>query len=146
MAIFGLIPWINPFGKRSIFRLCELVVFIAQEGVFSFQNIVKEIFIAYIALKKKSEKWPFFDQNHGLTPLEKSQFFDFLNFLFLQQRKACFRSKISQKTFFWPILPRKKKVGKISIFRLFELVVFITQKGVSSFQNILKDICLAYIA
>ena len=29
MAIFGPIPWINPFGKRSIFRLYELVVFIA---------------------------------------------------------------------------------------------------------------------
>ena len=34
-------------------------------------------------IKKKLEKWPFFDQNHGLTPLEKCQFFDFLNFLFL---------------------------------------------------------------
>ena len=31
----------------------------------------------------KLEKWPFLDQNHGLTPLEKCQFFDFLNFLFL---------------------------------------------------------------
>ena len=33
--------------------------------------------------KKKLEKWPFLDQNHGLTPLEKCQFFDFLDFLFL---------------------------------------------------------------
>ena len=39
--------------------------------------------MAYIAEKKKLEKWQFLDQNHGLTPLEKSQFFDFLNFLFL---------------------------------------------------------------
>ena len=29
MAIFGPIPWINPFGKTSVFRLFELVVFIA---------------------------------------------------------------------------------------------------------------------
>ena len=29
MAIFGPKPWINPFGKMSIFRLFELVVFIA---------------------------------------------------------------------------------------------------------------------
>ena len=36
------------------------------------------------------EKWPIFDQNHGLTPLEKSQFSDFLNFLFLKSRKAFF--------------------------------------------------------
>ena len=36
-----------------------------------------------IIKKKKLEKWPFLDQNHGLTPLEKCQFFDFLDFMFL---------------------------------------------------------------
>ena len=29
MAIFGQKPWVNPFGKISIFRLFELVGFIA---------------------------------------------------------------------------------------------------------------------
>ena len=29
MAIFGPKPWVNPFGKMSIFRLVELLVFIA---------------------------------------------------------------------------------------------------------------------
>ena len=29
MAIFGPKPWVNPFGKMSIFRLFELAVFIA---------------------------------------------------------------------------------------------------------------------
>ena len=67
MAIFGLKPWVNPFGKMSIFRLSKLYA-------FSWPILPK---------KKKLEKWPFFDQNHGLTPLEKCQFFDFLNFLFL---------------------------------------------------------------
>ena len=41
------------------------------------------------------EKWPIFDENHGLTPLEKSQFFDDLNFLFLWPRKAFFGFRIS---------------------------------------------------
>ena len=89
--------------------------------------------------KKSEEKWPFLDQNHGLTPLEIPQFFDFLNFLFLQLRKAFFRSRISLKTFSWPILAQIKlpkmatfgpkpwvnPFGKMSIFRLFELFVFI---------------------
>ena len=83
MAIFGLKPWVNPFGKMSIFRLFEFPFFITLKGVFLYQNIVKDIFLAYIALKKRLEKWPFLDQNHVLTPLEKCQFFDFLNFLFL---------------------------------------------------------------
>ena len=29
MAIFGPKPWVNPFGKMSIFLLFELLVFIA---------------------------------------------------------------------------------------------------------------------
>ena len=33
--------------------------------------------------KKKMEKWPIFHQNNELTPLQKSEFFDFLNCLFL---------------------------------------------------------------
>ena len=49
MAIFGSKPWVNPFGEKSIFRLFELLVFIALKGVFSFYNIVKDIFLTYIA-------------------------------------------------------------------------------------------------
>ena len=36
MAIFGPKPWVNPFGKMSIFRFFELLVFIAYKGVFLF--------------------------------------------------------------------------------------------------------------
>ena len=145
MAIFGPKPLVNPVEKMSIFRLFELLISIPQKAVFSFQNIVKRPFPGlYCLRKKKGEKWPFLDQNHGLTTLEKCQFFDFLNFLFLQPRKAFFRFRISSKTFSWPILPKKTQVGKMaffgpkpwvnpfgkmSIFRFFELFVFIAQKG-----------------
>ena len=95
----------------SIFRPFELLVFIPQKGVFSFQNIVKEIYLAYIALKIKLEKGPFLDQNHGLTPLQKCQIFDCLNF-FLYPRNQFFRSRISKKTFSWPIFNKKKKLQK----------------------------------
>ena len=73
----GLPPW-----KNAIFRLLELLVFVAYKGVFSFKNIVRDIFLCYIAEKKKLEKGPFLDQNHGLICLEKSQFFGFLNLFF----------------------------------------------------------------
>ena len=60
MAIFGPKAWANHFGKMSKFLLFELLVFIFQKGVFPFQNIIiKEIFLAYIAKKKKLEKCPF---------------------------------------------------------------------------------------
>ena len=160
MAIFGPKPWVHSFGKLSLFRLFELFVFIAQKGDFSFYNFVKDIFLAYITFKKKQEKCPFLDQNYGLTALKKCQFFDFLNFLFLQPKKAFLQSRISSKTFSWPILAKKKvgkmiifglkrwvnPFGKMSIFRLFELLVFIAQKFFFAFQNIGKVIFLAYIA
>ena len=54
------------------------------------------------------EKSQIQDQKDGLTPLQKCQFFDFLNFLFLLPRKAFLRSRIEKNTFLWPILPKKK--------------------------------------
>ena len=160
MAIFGPKPWVNPFGKMSIFRLFELVVFIAQKGVFSFQNIVKDIFLAYISEKRKLEKWPFLDQSHGLTPLEKCQFFDFMKLLFFRLKRCGFAQEY-RKRHFRGLYFQNKKVGKKAIFgpkpwinplgkrsnlRLFKLLVFLVQKSVFSFQNIVKDIFLAYIA
>ena len=90
MAIIGPKRWVNSFGKMSIFRLFELLVFLAQKGVFSFQNIVKDIFLGYIPLKKNLEKQPFLDQKHGLNPLEKCQFFDLFELLLFIAQKAVF--------------------------------------------------------
>ena len=104
MAILGPKPRVNPFGKMSIFRLFELLFYIVQKGVYSFQNILKDIFLAYIA-KKKSWKIAIFGPKPWVNPF-----------------------------------------GKMSIFRLFKLLVYIAQNGVYSFQNIVKDTFLAYIA
>ena len=68
----------------------------------------------YYLKKKKLKNCPFLNQNQGLTPLEKCQFFDFLIFWFLEARKAFFRSRIWSKTFSWPILSKKKKLDKWS--------------------------------
>ena len=116
MAIFGPKPWVNPFGKTSIFRLFKLLVFIAQKGVF-FRSRMSQYTFSWSILrqKKKLEKWPFLDQNHGLTLLEKCQFFDFFNFLFLQPRKVFFHSRILQNTFSQSILRKKKELGKMVI-------------------------------
>jgi len=40
------------------------------------------------------EQFYIFDQNHGLTPWEKSWFFDFFNFLILESKNAFFLSRI----------------------------------------------------
>ena len=160
MAIFGQKPWVKTFAKMSIFELFKIFLSIAQKGVFSFQNIVKHIFLACIAQKKKFGKWPFLDKNHGLRPLQKCQFQNFLNLLFSQPTKAffvleyrtrhfpglyCLNKKVGKMAIFGP-KPWVNQFAKMSIFKLFKLVVFIAQKGVLSFQNIVEDIFLACIA
>ena len=95
MAILRPKPWINPFGKMSIFRLIVVLFFTAQKGVFLFQNMVTDVFLCYIAKKKKLEKGPLLAENHGLIRLAKCQFLNFLNVFFLQPKKVFFRSRIS---------------------------------------------------
>ena len=105
LAIFGPKPWVNPFGKMAIFGLFELLVFIAQKGVFSLQNIVKDIFVKYIGYKKNVCKLAIFGPKPSVNPF-----------------------------------------GKMAIFGLFEFPFFIAQKRVFPLQNIIKDLFLANIA
>ena len=121
--------------------------FYRPEGRLFFQNTVKHIFLAFFAKNQKMEKLPILDQKHGLTPLEKSQFFDSFNLLFLCSWKASFLSELSWNTLSCLILPKIKiwktgnfwlKIwtnhsGKIPVFRFFEFPVFIEQKGVICF-------------
>ena len=95
MVIFGTKPWVNPLGKMSIFQVFELFFYSLERRFFVLEYRKGHFPMLYCRKKKKMEKWPFLVQNHGLTRLEKCQFFDFLNFLFLQPRKAFFRSRIS---------------------------------------------------
>ena len=62
------------------------------------------------------EKFQILYQNHGLSPLEKSQFFDFFNFLILESKKAFFVPRISSITFSCLILPIIKKMENFQIF------------------------------
>ena len=132
------------------------------KAFFLFQNIVKIIFLTNIAQKKMLGKWPYLDQNHGLTPSQKCQLFDFWNFLFvLIAQKGAFSIQHIEKVIFLTYSAKKKKVGKMtifgpkpwvnpfgktSIFRHSELLVFIAKKGVFSFQNIAKVIFVTNIA
>ena len=84
MAIFGPKAWVNPFLKNVNFSTFQTSCFYSLEKRFFVLEYHKKHFSGLYCLRiEKLEKWPFLEQNHGLTPLEKLQFFDFLNFLFL---------------------------------------------------------------
>ena len=81
--------WTKTFGwpfwkKRQFFDFLKFFFFIAEKGVFSFQNIVKDIFLPYFADKKEVGKMTIFRRKPWVNPF-----------------------------------------GKMAIFRLFELLVFI---------------------
>ena len=87
-AIFKPKPWVNHFRKITFLRYFEILVFTPQKGVFPFQNIVKDIYLAYITFKK-----------------------------------------VVKMTIFGP-KPWFNLFTKMSIFRLFDLLVFKGQKSV----------------
>ena len=74
----------------------------------------KRHFPGLYCLKKKLEKWPFLDQNHGLTPSEKCHFLDFLIFLFLKLEKAFFFILEYRRRQFSGLCGLKKKLEKWS--------------------------------
>ena len=94
--------------KSKFFEFLNFLFFYCLQRRFFVLDYRQSHFPYQYCLKKMMEKWPYLDQNHGLTPLEKCQFFDILNFLFLQPRKAFFQSRISKKSFFRPILSKKQ--------------------------------------
>ena len=139
MAIFGPKPWVTLFWKISFFLLFELLVFIALKGVFSFENIVKDVFLAYIALKKSWKNGHVlnkticsaFWKNVSFSTFWISCFYTLeTRFIVLEYRKRhfpglyCLRRKVGKMAIFGPT-PWANPFGKTSIFRLFELLVFI---------------------
>ena len=89
MTIFGPKAWVIQFGKMPILRLFELVVFIAQKGVFFFWNIVKDIFLAFIA-KKKVGKMAIFGPKPWFNLFEKMAILRLFEIVFLIAQKGDF--------------------------------------------------------
>ena len=68
MAIFGPEPWVNPFGKMSIFRLFELLFFYSLEKRFFVLEYHKRHFPGLYCQKKKVGKMAIFGPKRWLNP------------------------------------------------------------------------------
>ena len=134
MAILGTKPQVNPFGKMSILRLFKLLVFIVQKGFFSFHNIIKNIFLPCIALKKKDRKMAIFGPKPWVNPFGKMSIFCLFKLLVFIAQKGVFLLQNIVKDIFLAYTAKKKKVRKMAIFGLFEFLVFIAQKDVFCFR------------
>ena len=139
MAIFKPNHGLTPLEKCQFFDFWTSC-FHSVEKPFFVLEYRKRHFRALYCLKRKLAKWPFLDQNHGLTPLEKCQFFDFWTSGFYSVERPFFVLEYRERHFSGQHCLKKKKFGKmaifgpkpwvdpfkkISIFRLFEPLVFI---------------------
>ena len=84
MAIFGQNHGLTPLGKCQYFDFLRFLFLWPKKAFIFVLEYRKRHFpgLSYIK-NKSSKKRPFLDQNYGLIPLVKRQFFDFLNFFFL---------------------------------------------------------------
>ena len=161
MVICGPKPWVNPFGIMSILHLFEVLVFISQKGVFFVLEYRKRYFPGLHCLKRKVGKMAIFGPKPWVNPLGRMSIFRLFELLVFiawkgvffvpEYRKrhfpglCCLKRNVGKMVIFGP-KPQVNPFGKVSIFGLFKVLVFIAQKGVFLFQNIVKNIFLAYIA
>ena len=81
---------LTPLEKSLFFDILNLFFYFLERR-FLAQGYHKRHFSGQYCIKiKKMEKGSILDKNHGLTPIKKSEFFDFLNMFFLKVRKAFF--------------------------------------------------------
>ena len=82
MAIFGPKPWINPFGKISIFGLFKhLVIYSLKRRLFVLEYL-KRHFAGLYCLKRKLGKMAIFGPKPWVNPFGKMSIFQLFERLF----------------------------------------------------------------
>ena len=109
MVIFGLKRWLNPFGKMAIFDFFNFLFLLPRKACFRSRISSKTFSLPILPEQKKLEKWPVLDQKHGLTPLEKCQFFDFKSSCFYSLERRLFFVLEYRKRHFPGLYCQKKK-------------------------------------
>ena len=135
MAIFGPNHRLTPLEQCKFSTFCTSCVYSLERRFFALEYRKRHFPCPYCPKKTKLEKWPFLDQNLW----KNGTFFTFWTsclyslksrFFVLEYGKRhfpglyCLKKKLGKMGIFRP-KPWVNPFGKMSIFRLFELLVFI---------------------
>ena len=142
MAIFGPKPSVNPFGKMSIFPTSLTSCFYTLEIGFFLLKYHKTHFRGTYCLKKKVGKMAIFEpkpwKNVNFSTFWTSGFYNLeTRFFVLENHKRhlpgiyCLQKKLWKNGHSWT-KTMSHPFGKMSIFRLFKILVFIASKEVFS--------------
>ena len=115
--IFWQKPWTNPFAKCRLFSTLWELHFWGQKTLCSFQNIKKCFSIAFCSKKIYKKKVFFFDKNHGLTPLQNVDFFDYVRTSPFRSKKNSFLSRRLKNVSFWFSLLKRTDEEKVHFWR-----------------------------
>ena len=95
----------------------EKFCFSSQKKFVFYLGHHSTLFLVLFWLKTTNEKKnPFFDQKHGLTPLEKCHFWDIEKLLFLLSKKVSFLFRTLYKPYFMFFSDWKQIKKKIACF------------------------------
>ena len=78
--------WVNPFGKKGFLGLWKIEFLWPKKVSF----LSRTLFLVLFWPKATQEKKYLFRPKHGLTPLEKCDFWDFERLYFLRAKKGFF--------------------------------------------------------
>ena len=90
MAIFEKNHRLTPLGKCQFFDFFNFFFHSLEKRFFVLEFRKRHFPNLYCQKKNTLKEWPFFDQNHGLTPLEKCQFSDCFQLVVFIAYKAVF--------------------------------------------------------
>ena len=83
MAFFDQKHGLTPLEKCHFWDFERLNFFGPKKCFVLYLKRFKHYFWSYFDRKQLKKKTTFFDQKHGLTPLEKCDFWDFQKFFFI---------------------------------------------------------------
>ena len=95
MFIFGPKPWVNPFGKMSIFPTFWTSFIYSLENRFFVLEYPKRHFRGPYCLKQKAGKMAVLEPKSWVNPLGKIAIFWRFELLLFIAKKPFFRSRIS---------------------------------------------------
>ena len=126
---FNKLYGLTSLEKCKFFDLFILLVLLSREAIILSRRSLNSFSRPILPKKKTLNKCTIFDQIHGLTPMEKCQFFTFLYWcfyslegllLYLEDHFGLFgiKRKVEQMSNFW-LKPWSNPFGKMQILQPF---------------------------
>ena len=100
----------------SIFSTMLELHLLGLKSILFYPEDQKMFLCGFFFQKNRWGKGRYFEKNHGLTPLQNVDFFDFLRTSLFRSKKHSFLSRRSKNVSFWLFFAQKKHMRKRSIF------------------------------